>query len=1328
MTHATNELGWVEAVGTDWPGPIAHEYQALRGLFPESRVEAAKADYQVLAAFLQLRDVAEILVKLPALVMLRDADRLGLDVTKIKSKMLDSPSFGDWYGWANTLAKQLLEHEAEAWTAAAARIFRLPPQKKVTGLSQLFNGPEGLIHWRNRELGHGALRKDLDVLARELTERVVGLNEQLALVAAAQPWKDLTLRITGAKQPLVGHESIRRSHDASAGSHTDTVASVVCDYGSASRRLDLGPYLAARICRKCDWQDVFFFNGRSGNSPPHQVQYLDYRMGHSLLEPQANDPRWADEVSKAKGASVRGSVGDDWIDTAVSELLDGTDFEREYVPPTYMADGIRRFLEEHDRGIVWLRAPAHTGKTVIAEKAAKLLADDPGDVFVATFKIKREYRYGIEAFKTFIAKAFLPDTDVNHPFAWARADGKALAKAFAADADRLLERARDLSAAHDRVLLVIDGLDELPAPGTGDSPDIRHGIADLIPKADALPAGMFLLLTSRPVEKGETPAWVRRKVETALRGQKHVHTIDIDRDTPDYRRLLRQVFDKALVTPVKKSRRPKHPDTLFETIGNRADWTFLHFTHLVRLLKDGVISEADLSAMEEHGDQLYLAYFRKLEDTVGHKHFDRIRELLLVLAACEEAHAQAARIVPPLFFDAEWKGLPLDELTGLLHELSPGEGKDGPRVPLRMLFLLKSVADVLRSHRGDDDYSRHRIGLKGMVAAMRADRRPDGWAESLDATHLRLVREAIAAENTEPDSDPAAHESYLLQRGWLHARAILENGTSTGQAAVVKPLEAFALPHQELIEVASYQVEQWEFADACEICSIAIDHIRWRMTSACRRTGLDDLQELAMAYCNRAGIRAVYHDSAGAAEDYQKALEMDEASIAAAGKKAPWNLRYGLAITLQNRGELWQRQGNDSQLVKDLLRASSILEKLHTAVDEDWRSEVDEKLALVLSNLGCMQQNKGRLPVALRHFDRAIALLDAVRKDQAYRWHSETCTLLASTLMNRAILHESSDMIQKASRDYTRAITILDKYIDRTDDWSLEAWQTSAEAFANRAGLTANGKRPSLVLADYVQAVFRLKSLQHMRAADCPPEVSQHLAEVYRNRGDFHAESRRFRRAITDYGRAIATLETLRDELGERWSSDMVESLADLHALRAEARGEAKDAAGSLADYGQAIELLDFIDYQGVTSGSPAVRINIAKYHANRANARLFRNDSNGALQDASRAIGLLEEFMNESGRTDSDQLADWYGTAFVAYMTRAEIHHGAGALEASLVDHTKAIKAMEGVRKKFTTDWDADMKNDLRIAYKKRAVLFEKLGRRAAARADRRRAEHLGD
>jgi len=1160
VPHATNQLGWVEAVGSDWPGPIAHEYQALRGMFPETLAAAATADYQVLAAFLQLRDVAEILVKLPAMIMLRDADRLGLPVTKIKSKLLSSPGFGDWYEWSDTLAKQLLEHETQAWTAAVARMFRLAP-RKITGFSHLFNGREGLVYWRNRELGHGALRKDLDVLAGELTERVVGLNKQLALVAAAQPWKDLTLSIAGAQQPLVGHTSIRRGHDASAGSHTDTVASVVCDCGSAARRLDLGPYLAARVCRKCDRQDVFFFNGRSGKSPTHQVQYLDYRMGHSLLEPQANDPRWADEVSHAKGARVLGSVGDDWIDTAVSELLDSTDFERDYVPPTYMADGIRKFLDEHDRGIVWLRAPAHTGKTVFAETAAKLLADDPGDVFVASFKIKREYRFGIEAFKTFITKTFLPNSDVNHPFAWARADGKALAKAFAADADRFLERARDLSVAHDRVLLLIDGLDELPAPGTGDSPDIRHGIADLIPKADSLPAGMFLVLTSRPVERGETPAWVRRKVETALRGQKHVRTIDIDRDTPHYRGLLRQVFDNALVTPAKKSRQPKHPDTLFETIGNRADWTFLHFTHLVRLLKDGVISDADLSAMQEHGDQLFFAYFRKLEETVGHKHFDRIRELLLVLAACEEAHAQAARIVPPLFFDPEWKGLPLDELTGLLHELSPGEGKDGPRVPLRMLFPLKSVADVLRSHRGDDEYSRHRIGLKGMVAAMRADRRPGGWAERLDATHLRLVRDAIAAESTFatsfPHENPTSLQSYLLNHGWFHVRALPELVSKANKSEGHRLGLTFELPVEDLLREASNLAKYNTAKAAIEMTSIVIDYLNARRASwqsATAKRSRDHV--LAIAHEQRAVLRQTYFDFTGAIADYKQAERRltkrgrDDVRHVADPEDEP---RDTLIRTLMNHGTLVGEVGQHKEAVKYFSKAIQILVNPRRGYSVDRRWKLKFELAIALLNRGRARSELGQEAAARRDYDRSIQGLQLLRRRRGEQWNSYLCDTLAGALMNRGILSEALSDCRAASRDYDHAITLITQLLQRSHDaWTADLQHTLARTYANRRGLNAAGCTPVTSLKDLNVAIELYSDLQQSLDSECPPEAMLELAVLYDERGQLHAKSGRHHRAIADYGRAIATLETLRDELGERWLPNMTNSLEELHERRAE--------------------------------------------------------------------------------------------------------------------------------------------------------------------------------
>ena len=247
-----------------------------------------------------------------------------------------------------------------------------------------------------------------------------------------------------------------------------------------------------------------------------------------------------------------------------------------------------------------------------------------------------------------------------------------------------------------------------------------------------------------------------------------------------------------------------------------------------------------------------------------------------------------------------------------------------------------------------------------------------------------------------------------------------------------------------------------------------------------------------------------------------------------------------------------------------------------------------------------------------------------------------------------------------------------------------------------------------------------------MHGATCPPEVSQHLAQVYRDRGEFHAGSRRYRRAIADYGRAIATYETLREILGERWSFDMAESLADLHALRAEARGEVKDSAGALADYGQVIELLDSTDVPDASGGSPHLRRNVAKHLANRANARSLHNDSTGAVHDADRAIALLDEFLNSSGRADPDQLPDWYGTAFVAYLTRAAVREEAGAMNDALIDHAQAINVMERLRKKLATDWDAEMKTNLREAYEERAELLEKLGRPTEARADRKRAGNL--
>ena len=51
---------WVEEVLADWPAPVAHEYHRLREVLAQG---------QIISAVLQLKDLAEILVKFPTLVM-----------------------------------------------------------------------------------------------------------------------------------------------------------------------------------------------------------------------------------------------------------------------------------------------------------------------------------------------------------------------------------------------------------------------------------------------------------------------------------------------------------------------------------------------------------------------------------------------------------------------------------------------------------------------------------------------------------------------------------------------------------------------------------------------------------------------------------------------------------------------------------------------------------------------------------------------------------------------------------------------------------------------------------------------------------------------------------------------------------------------------------------------------------------------------------------------------------------------------------------------------------------------------------------------------------
>jgi hypothetical protein len=81
---------WVEAVADTWPGPMAHEYQRLRELLEQG---------QIVAAVFQLKDLAEVLIKFPALVMARDLIEHGDPeaARAVRLSLFDGPlSMGHW--------------------------------------------------------------------------------------------------------------------------------------------------------------------------------------------------------------------------------------------------------------------------------------------------------------------------------------------------------------------------------------------------------------------------------------------------------------------------------------------------------------------------------------------------------------------------------------------------------------------------------------------------------------------------------------------------------------------------------------------------------------------------------------------------------------------------------------------------------------------------------------------------------------------------------------------------------------------------------------------------------------------------------------------------------------------------------------------------------------------------------------------------------------------------------------------------------------------------------------------------------------------------------
>jgi hypothetical protein len=1366
--------GYDELIDT-WPAPIAHEVRELVRVLEGNGREAPSPE----AALLQLRDVSETLVKLPASVLaLRLIERGGEDALDMR-RLLAIVSGGAWNEVARSAAERLRHVEPDGPFASLAELFGKG--------SRYRDGVEALGQARNTYLGHGAMRPNPSETAAIVAwaaasqpddpspssdmARKPTLIDALESGTKAGPWTGLRLEAVaedGSAIDLTGAAALDRWFvDPRHVKHDDRVLRVRLVRDDGGVALELGPLVAARICRECDRRDVFFFD-TVYDRKPWKSDFLDYGRGHksrfkgdetadlraefSAIPLQEVPPTAMAEESLESGAAIAG--------------LDRLRVDQRYLSPTYLREPLARFLELHDCGTYWLQAPAHVGKTMfVLGLAAPILADSPitsnlgPGGGIAAFFCKREYREGRYAFLNDLSDQLKTALDLrrdkNAQFPEPRevitADDKGLA--FVA----WLDRWRMLAKRADRpLLIVIDGLDEADPPSGGDS------LLDLLPKPSQLTRGLYFLLTSRPIGDGDCPPWLGPAVAPLASEPRR-----LDVDDCGYRTLLTDYVCKAL-DPTYERRTAIV--ALSERLIAQAEDRFAFLSFLVEQLRGGHQIPETVGELGT-GQEMYDRFIDALEARYGTKRGDVLLDVLASLAAAEFAHgwtfgkgavrdeATGGILVP---VPRAWPGLELDVLAAAT-DLDERQSDGTVRLSVPFVEALIVLQGTLWVWRGSERDVRYRLGLKEFAARLAA-RRP----EALRRAYGRLAGlcldaiESLGQESSGPrglSGERPFRALFALLPGLVELSDEEQLNERFRTLPVIEMACALEFAREE---AGSRRRIAW-----CDGILAALTHgagaprtdterrndfaqayvtrgaLKCSAPSEAPVTAIPDfnhaiaLQEalrkalgadwpppwhndLALTYMNRgvAKEEAPGHGPAAAIADYDRAIALREALREALGDDWPLPWRDGLAGAYMNRGNAKRSApGHGSAVaIADFDRAIALREGLREALGDDWPFPWRNELAVTYSNRGIAKRlARGHGPaVAIADFDRAIALMEALREALGDDWPSPWCNDLANVYLNRGnAKQDASDDNPAASiADYDRAIALQEALREALgDDWPSPWCNGLAQAYTNRgaAKLSVFGESPIAAIDDFDHAVALQEALREALGDNCPLTWRNELARAYINRGTAKhlAPGYDCVASIADYESAIALMEALREGLGDDWPVPWRNDLARGYV----ALGTAKEddpgygPAAAIADYNRAIALREGLRQALGDDWSSPWRNELARTYSKRADAK---QDAPGhgpaaAIADYDRAIALREGLRQALG--DNCPFT-WCNELAGTYSDRGVAKQDAPGYgpAAAIADYNRAVSLREALREGMSDNWPLRWRNQLAGTYMNRA------------------------
>ncbi|WP_058558020.1 hypothetical protein [Thiohalocapsa sp. ML1] len=571
--------GWLERVRERWPAPIAHEVARLADDLAGPRgADGRRLPPSPEAALLQARDTAEVLIKFSACVLLQGLLAAGGDAADWarRAAFQRGLSVGNWV----QMLREAIDHAASPEQGPADD--PLPALARVLR-AHLLPFANAYPALRNRTLGHGARNADpreTADLVRALLEtgktgqagqggeplRCEPLFDTLAKLVDAgafMGWRLLALDadaapddaavgeidLTGAAATAHWLKDPRHDQGGSGGGHRSRRLPLAFELPDGAR-LALSPLLAARICQQCGRRDVLIYDNLREADRGGRFDLLDYARGHSSRLKGSDETDLGEAIAgldiplaDLPPADLRDApLSQGWVLRA----LDRARVDRNYDSPAYLRADLAAFLAENASGVYWLQAPAHVGKTTFIQGLAgdSDLSDAPIEArfdphatrtgtsqttgaaapgAIVAYYCRKEYRPGVGALlarlEERLAAVYDPSDNVKNdrPLLLTR-DGEPTPERFVA----WLQAWREFAARHIHLtrttgplIVCIDGLDESRPPGEADWP------LQLLPSPNLLPDGLYLVLTSRPLDDPTAPAFLGTHIAPLYAGALH---------------------------------------------------------------------------------------------------------------------------------------------------------------------------------------------------------------------------------------------------------------------------------------------------------------------------------------------------------------------------------------------------------------------------------------------------------------------------------------------------------------------------------------------------------------------------------------------------------------------------------------------------------------------------------------------------------------------------------------------------------------------------------------------------------------------------------------